>query len=384
MRLLQADFVYSSHGWLPDAALEVDAYGTVLRLHPSPLGEPTTRYAGLLIPGLVNAHCHLELSHLAGQIPENTGMAGFVQQLIPRRFQTEEKLQVAAADQAMSSLAAAGTVAVGDICNGRVSLPAKRNHPQLKTFSFIELLGRAPQKAAEILEQGKALAGEFAGFPHALSLHAPYSISEALKKAVYASQPERWSIHMLESLQELAWFRDGSGPMRDFFQAFNIPLQAEGAGDPLQFILSGMAPSIPGLLVHNTEMTAVQVQQVAQAFPALHFCLCPRSNQFIHRRLPAFEAFLAYPDRVCLGTDSAASNRSLDIFDEIRFLQKEAPNISLHRLVTWATENGAAALGLSGELGSFREGRRPGINLITHPDPEGPRLSSDSALVKLY
>ena len=197
---LSARYIFHQNRFLSNHVLELDESGTVLALRPVLPTEDVAILDGILCPGFVNAHCHLELTAYGGLIPEATGMVGFVQQLMKAR--REKALTVEAEEtavlEAMREMRQAGTVLVGDICNGLVSLKAKKAFPQLQTHSFIELLGLNGEKADVILENGLELARQFGGMPHSISPHAPYSMSEALLKAIYASKSPLFSIHLLE------------------------------------------------------------------------------------------------------------------------------------------------------------------------------------------
>ncbi|GAB4404068.1 MAG: amidohydrolase family protein [Bacteroidia bacterium] len=383
MPLLTADHIYSPQGLLQGHALETDSAGTILDLRPLRADEtPTTSYAGVLCPGFVNAHCHLELSVLAGAIPEGVGMTGFVAEIVRRRGSFDPARQAAAILPAMERLLAQGTVAVGDICNTDLSLDAKRQLPGLFTYSFIELLGLDGAKADEVLARGQALADRFGDLPHALTLHAPYSVSPALRDRLLGARPARLSIHLLESQAERELFETGGGDFPAFFAEFQLPYRPFPTPDALAHITAGMDSGQPLLLVHNTELRADECEDLCARFREVSFCLCPRSNYYLHRRYPDLGVFAACADRLCLGTDSLASNHSLDVFEEARALHLRFPGWSLHALLRMLTTQGAAALGQEGNLGIFAPGKRPGINLIT--GLESLRLGTGTQVHRLY
>ncbi|RMG22242.1 MAG: hypothetical protein D6730_16810 [Bacteroidetes bacterium] len=383
IKRISADYIYSPEGWKQQHLLEVGSGGHILGFRPLAPGDEYEFYPGLLCPGWVNAHCHLELSVLKGRIPQGTGMTGFIQALLRQRAGATEAESRAAAAAAMDEAWQSGTVGMGDICNTALTAPLKRTHA-LRTHSFVELLGLDATKAAEILANGLDLLQAFEGLPASLTLHAPYSVSEALRHAVFNHSRELLSIHLLESTQERELFAHGSGPFIDFYRQMGIPFTPFPQKDPAAYILHGLEPR-PLLLVHNTEMQPQQIEELMQRFPQLYVCLCPRSNQYIHRSFPHIEHFLPFSERVCLGTDSLASNHSLHILEEIRAIQQRFPAVNLHTLLQWASTNGAKALQWGTIFGIFAPDYRPGINWIDHIEiqQEQPRLTPQSKLHKL-
>ncbi|RMG55383.1 MAG: hypothetical protein D6722_27900 [Bacteroidetes bacterium] len=384
MPLLSANHIYSPEGLLTDHVLEVDAYGLVQALRPRQGAEVTEHHKGILCPGLINAHCHLELSHLRGQMQRGTGMTGFVQELWAKRNLLSPADQAEAAAAVMEEMWWGGTAAVGDICNSALTAGPKRAEARLYTHSFLELLGLDARRVPDILAQGEALTRDFQGLSHSLTLHAPYSVSPALRDAFYARPQGRLSIHLLESEGERRFFAHGDGPMETFLSTFNLPRLRFPQPDPIAYICEGLAPAQPVIWVHNTEMMAAEATQVATGFPQAWFCLCPLSNDFLHGREPKLPVFLPWKDRLCLGTDSLASTDSPHVWDEALRVQALAPTLKTHDLLRMLTTQGAAALGMAGELGIFAPGTRPGVLLIQgQEEVEGP-LSPQARLRRLF
>lgn len=385
MPLISADAIYTPQGWATDRVLDLTAEGEVRTLRPRQPGEAVAQHRGLLVPGWVNAHCHLELTALGGKIDEATGMTGFIGQLFRARAQLSgEKLQ-AGVQEGLAYLAQTGTAAVGDISNLPVSAEPKRQS-SLYSHTFIELLGLAPAEAAERLAQGRQLAQSFADLPHSLTPHAPYSTSAELFRQIYASGSDRFSLHLLESAAETELFNSGRGPFLDFYHRLGLPFAPFADRDPQKHALQDAPVNIPLILVHLTELPDTEVANLVSALPQAWFCLCPRSNWFIHRRQPAVEAWAAHPDRVCLGTDSLASNYSLDLWEEVRWLQERYPSLGLHKVIRWATTNGAQALGIAKKFGTFAPASKPGVLLIERVSPvgQGWRLTPQSSLRLLF
>ncbi|MEL7533960.1 MAG: amidohydrolase family protein [Bacteroidota bacterium] len=365
MQKISADYIYSPEGWLNGHLLEIDAKGVVQALRPIREGEDFVRLRGTLSPGFVNAHCHLELSMLQGAIPTGTGMLGFIGQVVKKRQAFSEGAQIKAAQNALLDMQSKGIVALGDICNTALTAEIKREHPAFLVYNFVERFGLKPEDAKNIIESGEEIAAEFHGLKASLSPHAPYSMSSELLQALYQTEPERISIHLLESLAERALFDEGTGPFLDFFAAIKAPKPLTAATHTAVHHISQDHPGdIPSLLVHNTEIKQEELNLMMTKLAEPWLCLCPLSNLYIHDRLPKMELFLPFAERICLGTDSLASNHKLDIWAEALTLKEYFPALKWHQLLSWASYNGAKALGFADQIGSFEKGKRPGVVLL--------------------
>jgi len=387
MRIITANWIYTPEGLFTQHVLEVQNEGAKVRIRKQRPEDRPDFYQGVLCPGFVNAHCHLELSAFQGRIPPHTGMVSFIQSIIRERFQLSPTQHQEAIKASMKAIWDTGTVAVGDICNTLDSLSAKREFPQLYVHNFIELLGLRGEQSDEIVERGFKLAQAFDGLPHSLTPHAPYSVSPQLRDRIYALLTQSQglaSIHLLESPAERELFDHKRGPFLDFWASIGLGEMQAPSQDAANYILQGMPSQQKGMLVHLTQATQQELQTLAQQYPHLFFCLCPRSNEYIHNQYPDIQRFLPFADRICLGTDSFASNYSLDIFDDLKLLHKQYPNLPLHTLLKWATTNGAQALQQSQNFGSFGTEGYCGINWIYLPNPQHKILSEDTPLEKLY
>ena len=378
MRTLAADWIFDGQILQSESWISLDSEGYVVECGQGKAPRNAEKLAGILSPGFVNAHCHLELSHLKGLIPEGTGMAGFITQLQGLRAQFEVPEIKAAAQQAVDDMAGRGIVAVADICNGLHSLPAKIAHPELHFHNFIEVFGMKPDQAQAILERALPLAKAFG--PHSsITLHAPYSISRTLRDSVhkYARAREwRQSIHLLESEEERLLFSDLSGPLMDFLRSIGAPFQAHHFDSPIDFVLEGLPEKNPSLLVHCTELESEEMDAIVERLPNAYFVLCPAANWYIHRTLPNATVFARYPDRICIGTDSLASNTQLDIVHELTLLQENF-GLPSSLLLQWATSNGALALGLPEEEFRIGVGSKPRLIHLSGVSESNPRFHKD-------
>ena len=382
MPLLTADAIFTPEGWLEQHVIETDPEGTVIALRPKAPHEDATHHKGVLVPGFINAHCHLELSHLAGIIEKGLGMVPFILEVVKNRGSYGEEEQVDAITKALQFSYEKGIVGIGDISNDTSTANPKRLQPVL-THTFIELLGLVPEKASEILENSQKQLKVFEGLPASLTLHAPYSVSVPLAKGVSQGAPERMSIHLWESQAEIDLFRDASGPFINFNERLGLPLPSAEGKDPASYISQYLAKEQPILWVHLTEATPDQLEWLMTEFPNSYFCLCPMSNLYLHEKLPVVDRFIPFSDRICLGTDSLASNDDLDVWQEALCLATNFPELSLHQLVSWLTFQAAKALGMEQILGDFSPGKKPGINLIHVDFNKGEKVHAGSSVEKI-
>lgn len=355
-----------------------------LRCTAHPGDGDATYLAGLLCPAFVNAHCHLELSHLKGKLPTGTGMAGFITRLQSIRNDFSEAERDSAAHEAAAAMQARGIAAVGDICNGTSTLAAKAAHPEITFHNFVEVFGMQSGRVEEIFLGALDTARQL-GPRASITLHAPYSISIPLRDRVLKYARARgWlqSFHLLESVEERQLFADLEGPLMDFLHELGLGFQAHTYASPIDFMLENFSAETSGLLVHNTQMQAAEIDDIAHRFPKMHFVLCPLANQYIHGTLPPAKAFAAYPDRVCLGTDSLAGNNQLDIFAEMQCLQAEL-GLPSELLLRWATVNGARALNLDTSQFEIQVGNRPIILHLSGMDSMAPILPSTTTITRI-
>lgn len=348
----------------PGAVLVCDGGGRVIDLIPeADAGDDLEPLQGILLPGLVNCHCHLELSHMRGMIPEHTGMVPFLTAVMKNRFAGPDLIGEAMyeADNAMYQ---SGVVAVGDICNTANSVAVKEQS-RIRYINFIEVSGFVPSGARDRYEQALGVMKAFTATGNAyMAPHAPYSVSPALFSLLGAAALS--TMHNQESAEENEFFSRGTGPFNDLFKTLGVDIgffRAPGTSS-----LRAVMPYLPRagkmILVHNTETSADDLFSWQQARPALRFCLCPRANQYINDSLPPVDLLQNSGHPLVLGTDSLASNHSLDLMAELFVLLDHFPELGLEQALHWATLAGAEALDLDKHLGSFEKGKQPGLVLL--------------------
>jgi aminodeoxyfutalosine deaminase len=370
-------------------------------------GEPEGRLrdlgAGVLLPGLVNAHCHLELSHLSGQVPFGGGFTGWVEALVAARASVSAPVSPGAArasgasaatgeavglavDAAIASLEACGTVAVGDVANSLAHL-ASLSASSLSAVVFLELLAWDPARAEATLARADAQRSEVGpslrpGLEVRLGAHAPHSVSPALLRLL-AGRGGPAAIHLAESPDETAFLERGGGEWPGF-------LVRRGLGH-VAFVPPGVSPVryVDGLGVLNDRLVAAHAVQVdgadreILARRGVRVVLCPRSNRNLGVGTADLPALLAAGVSLALGTDSLASVETLDVLDDAALLHRQFPGVDPVAIVRMATLGGAEALGFD-DLGAIAPGKRAALAFApasrTEPDPHELLLSGEARL----
>lgn len=389
MQYLGADCIISGEGEPRyDSVLVADDDGTIGGIFTNselnvPLPE-IKQYSGILCPGFVNTHCHLELSWAKGLISESCGLDSFIRQLENHRAGVSRSRILQSIVTAASEMEKSGVVATADIVNGNDTIDFKRNSGHY-FHTLVEVFGSDPVKASIIFEKALKLKSEFEsnppGNPISIVPHATYSLSEELFKLVAtAGKGNLLSIHHQENEDENLYFKDGSGAIASRRKAFNpdLPRYAGTGKRPMESIARYFNPDRKFLLVHNTVSGQVDIDFVNRYFSDAYWCLCTNANLFIENRLPEIDLFRKNNCKITLGTDSLASNHQLSIFEEIKTIQHNFPHIPLTELIGWGTQNGTELLGLEQKLGSFVKGKAPGVVWIRNVDSKALQLKPES------
>lgn len=364
---LQAEKIFDGYRFREKKVLILQTGGTVEAIvNTDEAGDDIQKIEGVLSPGFINCHCHLELSHLKNSIVENTGLLQFVQQIVQKRKASEETVLQAIAD-AENEMIQNGIVAVGDICNGRDTI-AQKKKGNLYYHNFVEAMGSDAKMSDRNFEIFKTVYDLFCdNFDTALvSLvpHAPYSMSKPLlQKVIHLPQNNLLSIHNQETQEENLWFQKKEGGFRQMFEAMCIDQYAfqPSGTTSLQTYLNTFLPHQSVILVHNVHTSGEDLQYSKNLSTKLFWCFCANANQYISNTLPDIPLFIKNDCAMVLGTDSLASNHQLSIWEEIRTIQNKFPEIELEQVLRWATINGAKALHVENQYGSFEKGKTPGL-----------------------
>jgi len=343
-------------------------------------GEDVETLNGILAPGLINCHCHLELSHLKKAIPPGTGLITFLKSVVQKRGFDADVIQKAI-EQAEQEMYNNGIVAVGDISNQADAVQVKRKS-KIRWRTFIEVLSISDERAPENIEHYSQVLKTHLEHLHApncsaLSPHAPYTISKKSFELINdRTEREIISIHNQEHPAEDELYRTGKGEFLELLEMFGFttsPFPITGKSS-LQSYLPYFNKQQIIFLVHNTFIPKEDITYALQYAKAngiqLVFCLCPNANLYIENKLPPIETLVDAGCHIVLGTDSYSSNWQLSIAKEMQslmvapFFHNKPHDVALKILLKWATGNGAKALGWEDDFGSFAKGKTPGIILI--------------------
>lgn len=349
--------------------------------------EDIEYHEGFICPGFINAHCHLELSHLKNKISPKKGLDHFIKNLVNLREVSPDIIQDAIV-KAENEMIINGIVAVGDICNENYSLLQKKKG-NLKYYNFIEVYGFHPKSADVAFAKGIKLFDEFLKISNDTSItaHAPYSASVELLKKINAcaGRSSVLSMHNQESDEENNFFISKQGSVLDRLKYFGIETdfwQAAGSSS-VTAIVKHFSPDKKLQLVHNTYTSPEDVEWVKRYSSLIWWCFCPKANLYIENKLPNIQYFVDKNLKITVGTDSLASNWGLSILEELKIIARHFP-ISLEKMLGWATINGAELLGFDSELGTLEKGKKPGLNLIKEVNPNTLHLTDASHLKVLY
>lgn len=370
-RKFLADQLFTGHSLHTNAGLVLisDPSGMILDIVPEQdAGDDILRLDGLLSPGFINAHCHLELSHMRGQIPEHTGLVDFVFNVVTQRHLPEAEIRDAI-HRAENEMRENGIVGVGDICNTALTL-AQKQKDNLAYYNFVEVSGWAPAVAAEryakAAEQCALFRNESSGRA-VLVPHAPYSVSDPLWTLLQQGFGRQTiSMHNQETAFEDELFLSGTGGFSRMYEMMKLDtsfFQPTGKSS-LASSISRFADAGKLLLVHNTFTGAQDLDLLAASGIEAFLCLCINANLYIENAVPPVELFRKYGNTMVVGTDSLASNHSLSILDELKSIAQHFPQVPMSEMLQWATLNGAKALQMDDVAGSFEKGKRPGIILL--------------------
>lgn len=340
-----------------------------MALHHSPLSG-ATHYEGVLAPGFVNVHCHLELSHMKGVAQERTGLIPFLKNIPLYRNNYTEEQKKEARHRAYHDMLNNGVVAVGDIAN-TADAADLRALGKMHFHTFVEALGFTPQNAGRAFEYALMVYSAYAAqqsnetiLRQSITPHAPYSVSDALFCLIDRHLPEApISIHNQESDEENKFYTTGEGLVCELLELMGIDHSGfKPTGRPsLGSYLEWMSKEHPFIFVHNTSSNERDVQFAHRYAPYVHWCLCPNANLYIEGRLPDVDMLMREKANICVGTDSLASNHQLSVLSELQTLKINFPHISWETLLQWGTANGATALQMQDIVGTFKPGTKPGI-----------------------
>ena len=355
--------------WVTTARGRVVAVGTG-RPPDGPGVEHRDVGDSVLLPGLINAHTHLELSWLWGKVPPAASLPAWVSDLMRQRFARAGGDDPAPIRQAIIDALEAGTAAVGDVANTAATQQALARS-RLHGVVFRELIGFNPADPDAIVEAAAAdaAAHRTARVEVHLAAHAPYSVAPDLLRRIAARAAAEGgvcSVHVGESPDEVEFLRSGGGRWRRVLEArgaWNPRWTPPGCG-PVEYLdrLGVLGPSL--LAVHCVQCDGADLARLAAAGATI--VTCPRSNVWVGVGSPPASRFFASGARVAIGTDSLASASDLNLFSELAALHHLAPEVAPRRLLESATRAGAEALGRR-DLGVIAPGARARLIAVDLP-----------------
>lgn len=357
--------------------VSLDDSGTVLDISPcedidSEAGVEF--YNGILLPAFVNAHCHLELSYMRGLIPHGGGFTNFARSMGRSRAGATIDERQAAAEYQDAVMWRSGIGAVGDVCNGSTTFGIKSDS-SIKYVNFLELFGLGTA-CADILND-LAVSAADCGLTATITPHSTYSLNDfAFKSAVNAGDSSLpLSIHFMESSSERELYA-GTGELHDWYAERQTLIDFAAYGSPAQRITECVPPHRNIMLIHNCFVTSEDVDMIETHFTGrVTWVLSPRSNIYISGILPPVDLLRRKGVNIAIGTDSLASNTSLDMISELRALG----SVPLEEALWWATGAGAEALGLKGQVGELEVGYQSGVVLIDGIDWDNMSLTERSS-----
>jgi cytosine/adenosine deaminase-related metal-dependent hydrolase len=393
MRKISADWVFPvSAPPIPNGVVITDDAGTILAVESRDQHDPAgiEIRTGILAPGFVNTHCHLELSHMKGRVDTGTGLIPFITSVVTQRNVAAEII-ADAINQAHRDMLEGGIVALGDISNTTDTFAVK-SRGDMRCYTFVELFDFLQDAGAEkAFNNWSAIYNQLipgAGSAKALVPHAPYSVSPTLFHKINAANTQSStgrqtiSIHNQETPPEMELFLHKTGDFLNFYQKFGISLDAFSAtGQPsIYYALQYLDPNHRTLFVHNTLTTAADIEAAQAWSEHVYWATCPNANLYIENRLPDYRAFLQTGARVTIGTDSLTSNWQLSVLEEMKTIARYQSYVPFASILQWATLNGAQALGFDDTLGSLEVGKKPGVLLLEGVEADW--KLTDKAIVK--
>lgn len=375
MRKLSASFILGPDGNLLENHTLVMLNGIVAGLVNEVMPD-AENFKGILSPGFINTHCHLELSHLKNHITPHTGLHGFIGEFVEAR-KTYTHGITETAKEADSEMWNNGIQGVGDICNVNLTFPIKKNS-NIRYHNFVELFNMNPEMADYTFNHGVNLCDESESDEIRASIvpHAPYSVPEILFRLVQEQHTQVnsfWSIHNQETKSENEMFISRDGALLNTFLKMGIDLSwfVKTGKNSIESISEYFPGESNLLFIHNTFTTQDDIDFLNSAgvLQRTWFGLCPKANLFIENKLPDVPLFINNKCKISIGTDSLASNDTLSVLEELKAIHKNYPQIEIATLLQWATINGAEYFGWE-DLGAFQKGNIPGVILISESDPK--------------
>ena len=379
MKRITAEYIYTLESEpIRNGFVEYEEDGTITAVGQCEAGEEVM--SGAIVPGFVNAHCHVELSHLHKKFRKGTGMAGFIDQINELRDWAGREVKQQLVQEWMDKMWNDGVSAMADISNDDSSFDVKKSH-KMYTRTFLEVFGSEPQMCEGVMADVTALqaVADEAGIDAAPTPHSCYTMSPQLLSESAAAGLKRGyiSYHSQESQEEEDLLLTGTGAMYENRVRNGMSTPPVTGESSLKYFIQRLAQVHEEpydehiLLVHNVCLSQDDVDAAKKVMNNVWWAICPLSNIFIHNALPPIPLMRKNGLAIALGTDSLSSNDDLDMVAEMICLHANFPEVPMNEILTWASLNGARFLSKEAELGSLEKGKKPGIVRISGIDENG-------------
>jgi cytosine/adenosine deaminase-related metal-dependent hydrolase len=364
-------------GWVAVDRGRIVAYG-----RRAPGGTQGERDLGsvALLPGLVNAHTHLELSYLRDEVPPAPDFVTWIRAVVAARRKRPDPRSpeiMRGVEDAIHEAQSCGTAVVGDISNTLVTFgPLTKS--DVAGVVFYELIRFAASDADRVVEQATRELDALMATDMvrtSLAAHAPYSVAplvfRAIRAAIDRDPLAPCSVHLAESAEEMQFIRTGGGAWRTFLREMNAwdPAWVAPGVSPVQFLDDCGFLDARVLAVHGVQMSVADLDRLAARGATV--VTCPRSNGHTGAGAPPLEEFYASGVRVAVGTDSLASSPDLNVFAELATMRALAPSVPASALLDSATRQGAIALGFESDFGTIEPGKRARLLAVDVPEDTG-------------
>ena len=391
-RRVAASFVYTLDSDAPirNGFVEYDAEdGRILAVGECGPDEEVRQ--GAVVPGFVNSHCHIELSHLHGKFRKGTGMAGFIDQINALRDWAGADVKARLTQEWMDKMWKDGVSAMSDISNDDSSFKVKSSH-KIYTRTFLEVFGSEPEMCEGVMSDVTKLkeTADAEGIDAAPTPHSCYTMSPQLLSASAAAGLESGylSYHSQESQEEEDLLISGSGAMYENRKRSGMSTPPVTGESSLKYFIDRLAAAKPApydehiLLVHNVCLKQDDIDAAKRVMNNVYWAVCPLSNIFIHNALPPIPLMRKNGLAITVGTDSLSSNDDLDMVKELVCIKQNFAEVPMNEILVWACLNGARFLSKEDSLGSIVPGKIPGIVFVSNVDEEG-SFTADSRSERL-
>ncbi len=390
MKRFSAQYIITNSGpRVKRGVLTTEDDGTIISVDDTLVDLKETHsvefHNGIIIPGFVNCHCHLELSHMKGAVSQGGNLGGFLKQIANQRVAEYDDI-ISSARSADDYMYNRGISLCGDICNTSDTFGIKKVS-KIKYLNLIEVFGIDPEKADKQMKEGLSVSekSEAMKLPWSFVPHTGYSTSLSILRLIREKSENNrvTSVHFMESAGEKKFIENHSGELFESFrQSGFLPARLELVNDHIDLIINHITPSGNLVLVHNTFVDSKTIKAVKQR-ENLYWCLCPKSNEYIENAFPPVDLLIEEECKIVIGTDSLASNTELNILSEMIALQMKFSSLTIEELVKWATINGARALGEEENFGTIETGKKPGLLLLENVDLINMKLLPESFVSRL-